>query len=184
MCILKGPLRTQILHDHHDTPMAGHQGIKRTYAAIHKLFYWPRMNNDVRDYVKSCDSCQRIKTSQQVPAGLLQPLPIPKQPWEQVSMDFITQLPPTKAGWDAIVVFVDTFSKMVHLVPTKTTASAPETAHLFFNNIIKLHGLPKSIVSDRDAKFTSKFWKTLFQTMGIKLAMSTAFHPQTDGQTE
>ena len=99
-------------------------------------------------------------------------------------MDFITQLPQTKAGWDAIIVFVDTFSKMVHLVPTKTTASAPETARLFFDHVVKLHGLPKSVVSDHDSKFTSKFWKTLFQTMGTKLSMSTAFHPQTDGQTE
>jgi len=184
LCIPRGPLRAQILHDHHDIPMAGHQGIERTYSAVHKLFYWPRMNNDVRNYVKSCDSCQRIKASQQVPAGLLQPLPIPRQPWDQVSMDFITQLPQTKAGWDAIVVFVDTFSKMVHLVPTKTSASAPETARLFFDHIVKLHGLPKSIISDRDSKFTSKFWKSLFLTMGTKLAMSTAFHPQTDGQTE
>ena len=184
ICIPKGPLRAQILHDHHDIPTAGHQGIERTYTTIHKLFYWPRMNNDVRNYVKSCDSCQRIKASQQVPAGLLQPLPIPQQPWDQVSMDFIVQLPVTKAGFDAIVVFVDTFSKMVHLAPTKTTASAPDTARIFFDQVVKLHGLPKSIVSDRDAKFTSKFWKSLFQTMGTKLAMSTAFHPQTDGQTE
>jgi hypothetical protein len=142
------------------------------------------MNNDVREYVKSCDSCQRIKASQQVPAGLLQPLPIPKQPWDQVSMDFIVQLPTTKAGFDAIVVFVDTFSKMVHLAPTKTTASALDTAWIFFDQVIKLHGLPKSVVSDRDAKFTSKFWKSLFQTMGTRLAMSTTFHPQTDGQTK
>jgi hypothetical protein len=99
-------------------------------------------------------------------------------------MDFIVQLPVTKAGFDAIVVFVDTFSKMVHLAPTKTTASAPDTARIFFDQVIKLHGLPKSIVSDRDAKFTSKFWKSVFHTMGTKLAMSTAFHPQTDGQTE
>jgi len=99
-------------------------------------------------------------------------------------MDFIVQLPVTKAGFDAIVVFVDTFSKMVHLAPTKTSATAPDTARIFFDQVIKLHGLPKSIVSDRDAKFTSRFWKSLFQTMGTKLAMSTAFHPQTDGQTE
>jgi hypothetical protein len=151
---------------------------------MYKLFYWPQMNNDVREYVKSCDSCQHIKASQQVPAGLLQPLPIPKQPWDQVSMDFIVQLPTTKAGFDAIMVFVDTFSKMVHLAPTKTTASAPDTAWIFFDQVVKLHGLPKSIISDRDAKFTSKFWKLVFQTMGTKLAMSTAFHPQTDGQTE
>jgi hypothetical protein len=142
------------------------------------------MNQDVRHYVKSCDSCQRIKASQQSPAGLLQPLAIPKVPWEQVSMDFITQLPKTKAGFDAIVVFVDTFSKMVHFVPTKTTATAPDIARLFFDNVFHLHGLPKSLVSDRDPKFTSHFWQSLFQTLGTKLAMSTAFHPQTDGQTE
>jgi transposase InsO family protein len=142
------------------------------------------MNNDVRQYVKSCDSCQCIKASQQTPASLLQPLLIPSKAWEQVSMDFITHLPKTKAGYDAIAIFVDTFSKMVHFVPTKTTATAPETAQLFFDHVFKLHGMPKSIVSDRDAKFTSRFWQTLFKTLGTKLAMSTAFHPQTDGQTE
>src|SRR3954469_16966751 len=184
LCISQGELCTQILHDHYDMPIAGHQGIECTHANIHRLFYWPRMNNDVRQYVKSCDSCQCIKASQQVPGGLLQPLPIPTRPWEQVSMDFIVQLPKTKAGFDAIVVFVDTFSKMTHFAPTKTTTSAPDTACIFFDHVFRLHGLPKSIVSDRDAKFTSKFWKTLFQTMGTKLAMSTAFHPQTDGQTE
>src|SRR3954470_10517443 len=184
LCIPKGLLRTQILHDHHDAPIAGHQGIERTYEAIHHLFYWPRMNNDVRNYVKSCDSCQRIKASQQVPAGLLQPMPTPAQPWESVSMDFIVQLPKTKNGHDAIVVFVNMFSKMVHFVPMKSNATAPDVAQLFFNNVFRLHGLPKVIVSDRDAKFTSKFWQSLFQTLGTKLAMSTAFHPQTDGQTK
>src|SRR4051794_6507258 len=98
-------------------------------------------------------------------------------------MDFITQLPRTKSGCDAIVVFVDTFSKMVHLVPTRTTATAPNTA-IFFDHVFHLHSLPTSIVSDCDAKFTSKFWQSLFCTMGTRLAMSTAFHPQTDGQTE
>src|SRR3954453_19049567 len=174
----------QLLYDHHDTPMAGHQGIERTYATLHQNFYWPRMNQDTRNYVKSCNSCQCIKASQQVPAGLLQPLPIPSYPWEQVSMDFITHLPKTKKGYDAIVVFVDMFSKMVHLAPSRTMATAPETAQIFFDNVVKLHGLPKTIVSDQDPKFTSCFWQTIFHTLGTKLAMSTAFHPQTDGQTE
>jgi hypothetical protein len=142
------------------------------------------MNGMVCDYVKSCDSCQRIKASQQVPAGLLQPLPPPGHLWEQVSMDFIVQLPKTRGGNDVIMVFVDVFSKMVHFAPTKTTASAPDTARIFFDHIFRLHGLPKSIVSDRDAKFTSKFWQSLFKILGTKLTMSTAFHPQTDGQTE
>src|SRR5215218_1197243 len=99
-------------------------------------------------------------------------------------MDFITQLLKTKAGNDAIVVFVDTFSKMVHFAPSKTTATAPDIAHIFFDHVFKLHGLPKSIISDHNAKFTSHFWQTLFKTMGTKLAMSTAFHSQTDGQME
>ena len=111
-------------------------------------------------------------------------MPILQHPWEQVSMDFITQLPKTKAGFDAIVIFVDTFTKMIHLVPTKIMATAPDTAWIFFDHVFKLHGLPKSIVSDHDAKFTSYFWQTVFQTMGTKLVMSTAFHPQTDGQTK
>src|SRR3954466_15877898 len=184
LCIPRGPLRTQILHDHHDAPIAGHQGIERTYEAIHCLFYWPRMNNDVRNYVKSCDTCQRIKASQQVPAGLLQPLPIPAQPWDQVSMDFITQLPKTRSGFDAIVVFVNTFSKMVHLVPTRTTATAPDTAKIFYDHIFRLHGLPTSIVSARRAKFTRRCREGLFPRLGTRLAMSTAFDPRPDRQTE
>src|SRR5947209_20605815 len=98
------------------------------------------MNQDVQNYVKSCDSCQRIKASQQTPAGLLPPLPIPQHPWEQVSMYFITQLPHTRTRFDAIIVFVDTFSKIVHFAPTKTTATAPDTAQLFFDHVIQLHG--------------------------------------------
>src|SRR3954463_12436004 len=182
--IPQGPLRTQIIRDHHDVPIAGHQGIERTHTAIHEFAYWPRMHQDIKRYISSCDSCQRIKTSQQSPAGLLQPLPIPAKPWEIISMDFIVQLPLTKQGHDAILVIVDTFSKMTHFIPTKTNVTAPQTAKLFFNNIFRLHGLPKVIVSDRDPKFTSKFWKTLFKITDIKLAISTAFHPQTDGQTE
>ena len=184
LCIPKGPLQTQIIHDHHDIPIAGHQGIERTHSAVHTLAYWPRLHRDIEDYVTSCDTCQRIKTSQQKPTGLLQPLPIPTRPWEVISMDFITQLPSTKNGHDAILVIVDTLSKMVHFIPTETTATAPQTAKLVFDHVFRLHGLPKAIVSDRDSKFTSRFWKTLFKLTGVKLSMSTAFHPQTDGQTE
>jgi transposase InsO family protein len=184
LCIPKGPFQTQIIRDHHDVPIAGHQGIERTHAAIHRIAYWPRMHRDIERYITSCYSCQRIKTSQQSPTGLLKPLPIPARPWEVISMDFITQLPVTKHGHDAILVVVDVLSKMVHFIPTKTNATAPQMAKLFFDHIFRLHGLPKSIISNRDPKFTSGFWKTLFKTTGVKLAMSTAFHPQTDGQTE
>src|SRR5215208_1040389 len=142
------------------------------------------MTTDVKKFVKSCEQCQRNKSGNQKPAGLLQPLKLPTKNWQQVSMDLIVTLPKTKAGFDAIVVFVDQLSKMVHFAPVKTTITAPELAKVFFDNVFKLHGMPRVIVSDRDPKFTSLFWKALFKCMGTKLAMSTAFHLETDGQTE
>ena len=184
LCLPQGSLRTKALQENHDIDVAGHQGVERTYERMQQQYYWPKLAKDVKSYVKSCDTCQRIKASQQKPAGLLQPLPIPSGRWEEVSMDFITHLPTTKKGNDSIVVFVDLFSKMAHFVAMKATDSAPQVARIFFDTIFKLHGLPKRIVSDRDPKFTSMFWKTLFSHLGTKLAMSTAFHPQTDGQTE
>lgn len=185
LCIPKDPtLRQQLLHEHHDAPVAGHLGFEKTYDAIHQRFYWPRMSQDVRAYVLSCDACQRNKPPQQLPSGLLQPLPTPTRNWEQISMDFITQLPRTRGGHDAIVVFVDRLSKRVHFIATHTEASAPDTARIFVNTIFKLHGLPHVIVSDRDPRFTSHFWRSLFTILGTRLAMSTAFHPETDGQTE
>jgi Chromo (CHRromatin Organisation MOdifier) domain/Integrase core domain len=142
------------------------------------------MGKDVYKFVTSCESCQRNKGSNQQPAGLLQPLGTPQRRWEQITMDFIVQLPTTRQGFDAIVVFVDRLSKRAVFCPTHTSVTAPEVAKIFFNNIFRHHGLPKIIVSDRDAKFTSHFWRSLFEQLGTKLAMSTAFHPQTDGQTE
>ena len=184
LCLPKGPLRTDILYDHHDAAIAGHQGVERTYESIQRYYYWPKMSIDIRKYVLSCDSCQRIKASQQRPAGLLQPMPTPTSNWESISMDFITHLPATKDGKDTIVVFVDMLSKMAHFVAARSTDTAPEVARLLFENVFRLHRLPKRIVSDRDSKFTSRFWRALFDNLGTKLAMSTAFHPQTDGQTE
>ena len=132
----------------------------------------------------SCDVCQRNKSSNKKLAGLLRPLEIPTRNWQHVSMDLIIQLPKTKSGNDAIVVFVDKLSKMSHFVATKTAISAPELAKIFFDTVFRLHGMPEVIISDRDTRFTSLFWRALFKSMDTKLAMSTAFHPQTDGQTE
>ena len=171
-------LRTAILKEHHDAKIAGHLGIDKTCESIMRNFYWPKMIKDVRKYILSCDECQRNKNSNQTPAGLLQPLTIPNQRWEHVTMDFIVQLPLTRQGKDAIVVFVDKLTKRAHFHPTNTTITAPEVAKIFFSVIFKNHGLPKVIISDRDAKFTSNFWKALFQQLGTKLSMSTAL----DGQ--
>ncbi|GJP51828.1 hypothetical protein CLOM_g10960, partial [Closterium sp. NIES-68] len=140
--------------------------------------------DDVQKFVTSCDTCQRMKSSKQKKAGLLQPLPVPEQPWQVVSLDFITGLPPTTSGHDAILVVIDKFSKMGHFIPTHTTARTEQTAQLFVRHIISQHGIPITLISDRDPKFTSKFWKELMSLLGTKLAMSSAYHPQTDGQTE
>jgi hypothetical protein len=120
---------------------------------------------------------------QQEASGFVATFAIPQGPWESVSMDFMVSLPFSK-GFDAIMVVVDRFSKMAHFIPTKDEATAQETGRLFFSHIFKHHGLPKDIVSDRDPKFTSKFWRALWKRMGSELKMSTSFRPQTDGQTE
>ncbi|KAJ9525353.1 hypothetical protein QJQ45_003238 [Haematococcus lacustris] len=179
-----GPLRTDLLCEAHNVPTAGHLGRDKTYLRLSRLVYWPRMAAAVHDYIRTCTHCQRNKSSTTKPFGLLQPLPVPQHRWEQVSMDLITQLPVTSAGHDAIVVFVDKLTKMIHTVPTTTTVSAPELAQLFFDSVFKYHGLPKVIISDRDPRFTSNFWQQLFAKTGTHLNISTANHPQTDGQTE
>jgi RNase H-like domain found in reverse transcriptase/Reverse transcriptase (RNA-dependent DNA polymerase)/Integrase zinc binding domain/Chromo (CHRromatin Organisation MOdifier) domain/Retroviral aspartyl protease len=180
----KSDIRLSLLHDAHDAAIAGHLGFEKTYDAVRRSVYWPRIARDTKEYVATCESCQRNKASHQRPAGLLQPLESPSQRWETVTMDFIVQLPKTARGSDSVVVFVDKLSKQVHFVANKTTDSAADVARLFFDNVFRLHGMPTTIVSDRDTKFTSRFWKELHRLMDTKLAMSTAFHPQTDGQTE
>ena len=139
----------------------------------------------VERYIGTCASCQMNKPSQSKPAGLLQPVQVPDRPWSSISVDFITGLPnENEYKWDTVAVFVDRFSKMVHFVPCKETTSSKDFAELFMDNIFKLHGLPVEIISDRDARFTAGFWKELTSLLGTRQCMSSAFHPQTDGQTE
>ena len=177
-------LRQQIISEAHDVPYSGHFGTHKTLYLLQQQFYWPQIYLDVSDYCKSCISCQRNKPSNRKPLGLLQPMPMAFKPWQTISVDFITKLPKTVDGYDSVMVVVDQLTKRSHFIPTTTDVSAAGVAHLFFNNIWKHHGLPTTIISDRDSKFTSKFWQTLWALLGTKLAMSTAFSPQTDGQTE
>ena len=142
------------------------------------------MKKDIAEYVAVCDVCQRVKAEHQKPAGLLQPLPIPERKWDKLGMDFITGLPRTRSGYDSIWVVVDRLTKVAHFIPVKTTYNSAKLAKIYMTRIVCLHGVPRSIVSDTGTQFTPKFWKQLHETLGTRLEFSTAFHPQTDGQTE
>ena len=160
---------------------------KKTEARIRQRHLeWPTLRKDVKHWVSTCESCQRNEAHNKKPGGKpSQSLNVPSKPWASIGMDFITQLPKTKNDYDAIMVVVDRLTKKAESIPTTTTATAPETARHFFNHIFKDHGIPvEGIVCDRDSKFTSNFWKELIRLCGTTLNMSTAFHPQTDGQTE
>ena len=177
-------LRQVILREYHDTPFSGHLGMDKLLQGVSKDFWWPHQRDDVADYVRTCDSCQRNKLLNRAPAGLLQPLPTPERNWEQITMDLITGLPTASEGHDTILVIVDRMSKMIHCAPTRKTITGPGLADLVINNVFRYHGLPRIVIPDRDPRTTSNFWRALFITLGTKLRVSTAFHPQTDGQTE
>ena len=183
LCIPRGPVRLQLLKQNHDCLTAGHPGRDRTYLKLSRYFYWPGMRSTVKDFVKSCDRCQRVKGSQ-TKAGLLQSLPVPEQPWTDISMDFIMALPLTCRGHSAILTFVDRLTKYVHLIPTTVHVDSKEAARLYVDHVFAAHGLSKTIVCDRDPRFTSAFFKEVFSILGVELKMSTANHPQTDGMTE
>lgn len=177
-------LREEILHDEHDSQLAGHMGQDKTTELIKRNYYWPGMDVDIADYVRSCDQCQRNKSSRHRRYGLLQPLELAVAPWTSLSMDFITELPESN-GYSEIWVIIDRFSKMAHFIPLKKgEKSADHLARIFLKEVWRFHGLPNNIVSDRDSRFSSTFWKALMRLLGIDQKMSTAYHPQTDGQTE
>jgi hypothetical protein len=149
-----------------------------------RTFWWPGWRRDVKAFVTSCDSCQRNKSSTLKPAGLLQPLDIPERRWEHVTMDLITCLPKTARGHDAVLVFVDKLTKMTHFAATTSDASAQTVAQLFIDRVVCLHGVPRKIITDRDKRFTGRFFQAVCEALQATSAQSTAFHPQTDGQTE
>jgi len=177
-------IRQAFLHAAHDAKFSGHLGAARTFQNLSRHYWWPGMRNHVRKYVAECTSCQRNKPTNQKPAGMLQPMPIPETPWSIVTMDFITDLPPTEAGHDALLVVVDKLTKMTHLVPCRKSLSAEQFAPLYLANVVKLHGFQEIIITDRDVRWTSSFWREVCKQFDIKLRFSSSFHPETDGQTE
>lgn len=172
-----GNLRTELITKLHESAIGGHSGQHGTYQRLKSLFYWKGMKRDVRDWIRGCDVCQRCKNENVASPGLLQPLSIPDEAWQSVSMDFVEGLPKLNHK-EVILVVVDRFTKYAHFVPLCHPYTAEVVADLFMENIYKLHGLPRSIISDRDKVFTSKFWQTIFKKMQVKLNLSTAYHPQ------
>lgn len=173
----------RLLEEFHSSPVGGHSGFLRTYRRIAGNLYWLGMKKSVQEFVKKCDVCQRQKYSASSLARLLQPLPIPVQIWEDISLDFITGLPKSK-GFEAVFVVVDRLSKYAHFIPLKHPYTARKIAEVFTKEIVRLHGVPQSIVSDRDPLFIGLFWKELFCLQGTMLKMISSYHPETDGQTE
>ena len=167
----------------HTSAVGGHSRVQATPKRIGTYFYWKGMRKLVKETVRTCDVCQRNKADLSSYPGLLQPLPIPTKIWQDISMDFIDSLPVSQ-GKSTILVVVDRLSKYAHFIPVTHPYTAKSIAQLFLDNIYKLHGLPETIVSDRDKVFMSLFWQSLFKMLQVQLKMSTAYHPQTDGQTE
>lgn len=177
-------IRQLILNEAHHAVYMAHHGVKKMSADLKPLFFWKGMKKDIVNLVARCLECQRVKVEHRHPAGLLQPHAIPKSKWEVISMDFIVGLPMTPRSHDSIFVVVDTLTKSAHFIPVKTTYKAPEIARVFINEIMRLHGVPRKIISDRGAVFTGRFWTSFQEALGTQLNFSTAYHPETDGQSE
>ena len=177
-------MTSNIINETHNSIMGtAHAGFERSYARIANSFYWPGMTKDIRSYIATCPICQQIKHARHLPYGLLQPIPIPSQPFEVVTMDFIGELPLSK-NYNAIFVLICKLTKFAFFIPCTTSLNEEQAARMFFDKIVTLVGLPKQIISDRDTRWRNNFWKDVCQATGSKRALTTAYHPQADGQTE
>ena len=177
-------LRSEILDEAHNAPYAMHPGMTKMYKTLRQHYWWPGLKKDVAGFISRCLTCQQVKAEHQAPSGKLQPLPIPVWKWEKITMDFVMGLPRTLKGNNAVWVIVDRLTKSAHFLPIRWGCTLEQLAEKYMAEIVRLHGVPVSIVSDRDPRFTSRFWESLQKALGTRLHMSTAFHPQTDGQSE
>ncbi|WVZ93795.1 LOW QUALITY PROTEIN: hypothetical protein U9M48_039750 [Paspalum notatum var. saurae] len=177
-------LRKKILDEAHTSIFTMHPGSNKMYQDLKQKFWWTRMKHEIARYVSECDVCQRVKADHLKPAGMLQPLAILTWKWEDVHMDFIVGLPHTQKGYDSIWVIIDRLTKSAHFIPVKTTYRAKQYAELYVSRIVSLHGIPRTITSDRGSLFVSRFWEQLQDALGTNLIRSSTYHPQTSGQVE
>jgi len=181
--MLEGNLRREIIQLHYDTPVGEHGGRWKMAELIVRNYWWLGVTKEVGRYVDGCDVCQRYKNQSEVPVGKLMPNAIPEKPWSHISADFITKLPLAQ-GYDTILVVCNHFSKMAYFIATMEKTLAEGLTKLFWGHIWKLHGLPESIISDRGVQFAVGMMKKLNNLLEIQTKLSTAYHPQTDRQTE
>ncbi|GJW71302.1 putative reverse transcriptase domain-containing protein [Tanacetum coccineum] len=181
---LKGDVRTLIMDEAHKSKYSVHPGADKMYYDLRDRYWWPGMKKDIAEYVSKCLTCLKVKAEHQRPSGLLQQPKIPVWKWEGIAMDFVTKLPRTSSGHDTIWVIVDRLTKSAHFLPMREDYKMDRLARLYLNEIVARHGVPISIISDRDSHFTSRFWQSMQEALGTRLDISTTYHPQTDGQSE
>ena len=177
-------IKEQIVEELHSTPYSAHPGIQRTIGRVRKSFYWKGMLGDVRQFVEQCPVCQMEKSDHQLAKGKLTSTQIPEEKWKEISIDFITDLPMSAGNKDTVLTIVDKATRMVHLVPCRKNITAVATAQLLWKNVVKLHGVPRAIYSDRGPQFTANSWQELWRLTGTNLKYSSAYHPQTQGVVE
>ena len=177
-------VKSLLVSELHAVPYSAHPGVQRTIGKVRRYFWWKGMTGDIREYVESCPTCQLEKTDHTLKKGNLQSLAIPEAKWQEVSVDFVTDLPAAAEGEDSIMTVVDRATKMVHLIPCKKTTTAGEAARLYWQHVVKLHGVPRAIHTDRGAQFVGRWWREIWTLLGTKLRFGTAYHPQSQGQVE
>jgi hypothetical protein len=177
-------LKHVIIREMNNVNYARHPGYQKTMAVVRSHYFWPGMKKEIVEYISICMECQKVKAEHRHPAGLLQPFPIHEWKWEVVTMDFITGLPRIGKLHDLIMVVVDKLTKVAHFIPLKTTHKATDVANIFVKEVVRLHGIPKTIVFNRDLKFTLNLWKGLFKGFRTNLDFSTTSHPESNGQIE
>ena len=177
-------VKEEVMKEAHHSRFTVHPGETKMYHDLKRQYWWQGMKRDISQFVSKCLTCQQVKVEHQKPAGLLQPLPIAEWKWDHVTMDFVTGLPRTPQSKDSVWVIVDRLTKSAHFLPMRITDSVIVLSKLYVKEIVRLHGVPLSIVSDRDPRFTSQFWQSLQKALGTEIKLSSAFHPQTDGQSE
>nr|GEY13877.1 putative reverse transcriptase domain-containing protein [Tanacetum cinerariifolium] len=181
---LYGGLRDLIMHESHKSKYSIHPGSTKMYQDLRKLYWWPNMKADIATYVSQCLTCAKVKAEHLKPSCLLQQPKIPEWKWENLTMDFVTGLPRTSSGYDSIWVIVDRLTKSTHFLPKKKTDSIDKLVELYLKEIVCKHGMPVLVISDKDSLFTSRFRVSLQKALGTQLDLSTAYHPETDGQSE